>query len=122
MILAMAIRAADITPEQGERILALDEGHFQDLKALEVNQATQTRSWRGFSDEEAANGHLQAFEGLFPLGGDFEYEFLRAEAEPTLVLHATIRKTKDIKSASDGTPYLRRGAQNLPVSTKEELR
>lgn len=145
--LAMAVGISEITKDQSQRILTLDEGHFQDLKGLDIkpasltkslsafanadggelfigideNKAAGVRTWRGFADEEAVNGHLQAFEGLFPLGGDFDYEFLQAEAETTLVLHATIRKTKDIKRASDGTPYLRRGAQNLPVNTKEEL-
>ena len=35
------------------------------------------RGWNGFPDVEAANGHMQAFEKHFPLGKDFQYEFLR---------------------------------------------
>jgi len=39
-----------------------------------------------------------------------------------LVLHVEVRKTRDIKRASDGIPYIRRGAQKLPVSTDQALR
>ena len=40
------------------------------------------REWAGFPDVEAANGHLQAFERAFPLGKDFQYEFLDAPIGP----------------------------------------
>lgn len=143
----MSIAISPITLEQRARVLSHDEGHFLDLKAVEIAPAKLTRSisafanadggelyigidedktlqsrkWRGFVDEEAANGHLQAFESLFPLGGEFDYEFLGSPTDPTLVLHATVQKTKDIKFASDGIPYLRRGAQNLRIDTEQAM-
>lgn len=143
----MAIRIEEVTADQRDKILALDEGHFGDLKAIEIAPAKLTRSlsafanadggelfigvdegkttadrkWRGFLNEEAANGHLQPFEELFPLGTDCDYEFLRAEGDPTLVLHVSVRKSGAIKVASDGYPYVRRGAQNLRVDSKEAL-
>ena len=39
-----------------------------------------------------------------------------------LVLHLTIRKTPEITSATDGTAYVRRGAQKLPVRGDDALR
>ncbi len=143
----MSISVSPITLEQRGRILSLQEGHFLDLKALEIapakltrsisafanadggelyigideDKTLQSRTWRGFANEEAANGHLQAFEGLFPIGGDLDFEFLGSPTDPTLVLHATVQKTKDIKLASDGIPYLRRGAQNLRVDTQQAM-
>ena len=75
------------------------------------------RIWSGFRDVEAANGHVQSFERLFPLGTDFQYEFLRCEGLPGLVLHFQVSRTQSIMKAVDGTPYVRRGAQNLPVTT-----
>jgi len=77
--------------------------------------------WAGFYDVEEANAHLQVFEQLFPLGGDFRYDFLQAETLPGLVLHVEIRKTRNIVKTQDGTVYLRRGAQSLPVSSAEHL-
>ena len=71
---------------------------------------------------EDANAHLQIFEALFPLGGDFEYGFLVCEALPGAVLQINIAKTKDIKRASGGRPYIRRGPQSLPVEDGEPLR
>jgi ATP-dependent DNA helicase RecG len=137
----VAIEVIDITEEQADHLVRLQEGHFQDLKAIDISPGKLTRSmsafansdggelfigiaerkpsatvaWQGFTDEEDANGHVQAFEDQFPLGGDFKYEFLRAANRAGLVLHATILKSTGIKVASDGKVYVRRGAQNIPV-------
>jgi ATP-dependent DNA helicase RecG len=67
---------------------------------------------------------LQAFEEFFPLGTDFQYEFLRC-SKPTyvgLVLHIQINKTQGAIFASNKIPYIRRGAQSLPVNTPEKLK
>src|SRR5262245_6899478 len=139
----MAIEIVDISDKQAEHLLRKEEGHFLDLKAVAITPAKLTRSmsafansdggelfigisenkggalatWDGFSDQEAANGHLQAFEDQFPLGGDFRYEFLRSAKNSGLVLHATVLKTTEIKTASNDTIYVRKGAQNLPSRT-----
>jgi ATP-dependent DNA helicase RecG len=63
---------------------------------------------------------IQAFEEFFPLGGYFRYEFLHA-SEPSYVLHCEILKTPDIRKASDGKVYLRRGAQSIPQNTDDKL-
>jgi predicted HTH transcriptional regulator len=138
----MAVDVIDITEAQADHLAFLEEGHFLDLKSIEIEPGKLTRSmsafgnsdggelligiaehkptatttWRGFLTQEDANGHLQAFEDQFPLGGDFRYEFLRAPNRLGLVLHATILKTTDIKVAANGKTYVRRGAQNLPVA------
>jgi ATP-dependent DNA helicase RecG len=144
----MSIPVVDIAADDVRKILRLEEGHFHDLKAIEVKPAKLTtlisayanadggevfigvdedkstgiRSWRGFPSQEAANPHLQVFEELFSLGQDFDYEFLRPlSGQLGLVLHVSIRKTREIVTASDGTPYVRRGAQSLPVRTPEAL-
>jgi ATP-dependent DNA helicase RecG len=144
----MAIDVVKITEEQAGRILAYPEGHFCDLKSVDARLSrlmtavaafanadggelfigidedgiAKARTWRGFKDQEAANGHIQAFEPLFPLSGDFQYSFLSCEQRPGLVLKLEIQKTRDIRRAGDGTPYVRRGAQNLPVTTRDQLR
>jgi ATP-dependent DNA helicase RecG len=143
---AMPITTTQIARSQADRILQLQEGHFADVKAIEVSPAklskaisafanadggelyigvdedkrNQTRSWRGFENLEAANGHLQLFEKLFPLGQDFSYTFLASEQGSGLLLQIVIQKTREVLVASDGVAYLRRGAQSLPVQTPEE--
>lgn len=102
----MPIETLTIDDEQVHRILSVREGHFADMKAKAVRPAKLTKSmsafanadggelyvgideddgvfsWNGFSDEEAANGHLQVFDQLFPLGDGFQYEFLLAPSQP----------------------------------------
>lgn len=144
----MSITTYKITAEQKIQILLREETHFCDLKAIEIapgklsktvaafanadggelfigiaeDRSAGTRSWAGFDSMEAANGHIQLFEQLFPLGNEFDYSFLQCDGESGLVLQVQIRKTQDIKRASDGVAYIRRGAQSLPVNTPEALR
>ena len=138
-----------ISDEQAGKIVQVTEGQFADVKAIEIEpskltktisafansdggdlyigvresgRSATTRGWVGFRNVEAANGHLQIFERLFPLGTDFQYEFLLRESGPGLVLHVQINKTLAIMRASNGMPYVRRGAQNLPVDTPEAIK
>lgn len=144
----MAIETKRTNSHQRDVILNTEEGHFSDLKAIEIapgkltrtiaafanadggelyvgiaeDKQNNTRYWRGFPRIEDANGHIQAFEPLFPLGNDFEYCFLTTDGESGFVLQIQVQKTADIKKASDGLIYLRRGAQSLPVSTPEAVK
>lgn len=144
----MSISIEQITNEQAAKVIGTEEGQFADVKAIEISPASLTktisafansdggdlyvgipevgqpkiRSWKGFDDQEAANGHLQIFEKLFPLGTDFQYEFLKCESRPGLVLHVQINKTCAIMRASNNLPYVRRGAQSLTVDTPDALR
>lgn len=145
----MTIDVEKVTRIEALKLTQLSEGQFGDVKALEVSPAALTkivsafanadggelvigidegpkpekvRSWRGFSDQEAANGHLQIFEKLFPLGTDFRYSFVRSEGDPGVLLLVEVSKTQSIMRASNGLPYVRRGAQSLPIETDEALR
>jgi ATP-dependent DNA helicase RecG len=140
---------AMITSEQVRRISESNEDHFLDLKSIDIAPAKLTRtisafsnasggelyigfdetnvrdrreySWRGFHDFEAANGHIQVFEQLFPLGSYYDYSFLVADGASGYVLKVGINKTREITKASDGIVYLRRGAQNLPIRSDDAL-
>ncbi len=139
----MSIEINEITDKQLQQILGSTEGHFLDLKAKEIQPSKLTKSisgfanadggelyvgiaespvgiqhkWEGFPNPEGANAHLQVFEELFPLGEDYSYCFLQHKKRTGVVLQAIIRKTKGIVTANDGLPYVRRGAQNLPINT-----
>jgi ATP-dependent DNA helicase RecG len=141
---ALPISVVEITSSQRTKLVSQTEGHFLEFKAIEVAPAKLSKhlsafanadggdlyvgiddashEWRGFSQEEDANGHIGAFEALFPLGQDFSYSFLSCHGQTGLILQALIQKTRDIKYATDGKPYLRRGAQSLPVTSPEALR
>ncbi|REC98416.1 ATP-dependent DNA helicase RecG [Microbacterium sp. AG157] len=142
----MPIETIAIDDDQVARILSVREGHFSDMKAKAVSPAKLTKAlsafanadggelyvgidehdgtftWNGFIDEEAANGHLQIFEQLFPLGDGFRYEFLLNETQPGLVMHVIVLRSGAIRKASDGIVYLRRGAASQPLTTDARLR
>lgn len=139
------IGTSKLTVAETDKLLNLQEGHFVDLKAIEISPAkltrslsafanaeggelfvgidedkkTNTRTYRGFKNQEGANGFLQTFERLFPFGNDHQYSFLESDKAAGYVLRVEIQKSRDIKLSSDGIPYVRRGAQNLPVDTEE---
>lgn len=147
----MSMLTSIISEVQVEKVLALTEGQFGDLKGKAILPASLTKTisafansdggdlyigidedintegkkirlWNGFADIEAANAHLQVFENLFPLGTDYQYEFLASDTKPGLVLHVLVNKIRGIVKASNGIPYLRRGAQNLPQDTADKLK
>jgi ATP-dependent DNA helicase RecG len=144
------VTTAEISAAQRDIILALPEGHFHDLKAKEIapKKLTRTiaafanasggelyvgideivgpagakiRKWRGFSDPEEANGHIQAFEQVFPLGGYYIATFLACPGETGLVLQLQVFKSREICKALDGQVYVRRNAQNLPFVSEDQL-
>lgn len=144
----MPIPVNEITDKQLQEVLSYVEGHFLDLKAKEIKPSKLTRAisafanadggelyigiaenlslpfphiWNGFTSPEDANSHLQVFENLFPLGEDYSYNFLSHPSKTGVVLQVIVRKTKSVVRANDGTPYIRRGAQCLPVDTAAKL-
>lgn len=143
----MPIPIIDISQAERDKILALRESHFCDLKGVDIQPAKLTRTiaalsnaeggevyvgvdedketrlnaWNGFNVPEDANGHLQALEALFPLGDGYGYAFLRSASDLSLLLKIDVSKNRDVKSASNRKVFIRRGAQNLPVDTSEAL-
>jgi len=142
----MPISVIPISRPERDKLLGLDEGHFCELKSTAIQPGKLTRTvaafsnaeggelyvgigqdntrknfWAGFPNQEGANGHLQCFESLFPFGDGYTYSFLSSTIDSGLVLKVDIRKSRDVKKASDGRVYVRRGAQNLPCESDEEL-
>ena len=144
----MPVKVEQVSDEQAAKIALVAEGEFADVKAIEIEPSklsrtiaafanndggdlyvgidesgvSKNRVWRGFANIEAANAHLQVFEQLFPLGTDFQYEFLQCDTLPGLVLHIQVNKTQSVVKASNGIIYLRRGAQSLSIVDAESIR
>ena len=146
--LSVAIQINELIDKQVQDVLSYKKGHFLDLKAKEIKPAKLTKAisafanadggelyvgiaesdslsrphkWDGFGKPEDANAHIQVFESLFPLGEDFVYSFLSRHGQTGLVLHILVLKTRGIVKANNGIPYIRRGAQSLPVDTPDKL-
>lgn len=143
----MPIPIVQVSALDAEKILALHESHFCDFKATLVAPGKLTKTlaalsnaeggevfvgvsedkinrinvWNGFRVPEDANGHLQAFEMLFPLGHGYQYTFLQSPSKIGFLLKVDVSKSRDVKLASDDRVYIRRGSQNLPCTTEEEL-
>jgi ATP-dependent DNA helicase RecG len=125
------------------RIFALPESHYLDVKRVEImpaklsesvsafantaggelfvgigekeNGNIATRFWNGFKTQEDANAVIKVIEKMTPLGNHYSAEFLACDAQPGLVCHLVVTKTKDIVDATNGHPYIRRNAQNLCI-------
>ena len=86
----MSIQTIEIAKEEAERFLVLEEDQYTEVKSIGISPANLTktisaftnsdggdlyigieegnpRMWSGFVNPEAANGHIQIFEALFPL-------------------------------------------------------
>lgn len=77
--------------------------------------------WEGFTQPEDANGHIQLFEELFPLGHDYTYDFLEHSGSPGYVLKILVKKTRGVVFPRDAIARIRRSAQNLRCDTEEKL-
>ena len=130
----MPIETVWVRADEAARIVDSEEGHFSHVKAIEIGGAkvTQTvsafanasggelwigidkrlgsngpeRVWRGFADVEAANGLIQALEGMAPLGNHYTFEFLACIGQQGLLAHITVCKTREILQASNGKVYV----------------
>lgn len=139
------VESVEVQEEQLQKLLSRKEGHFLDFKSREIAPGKLTKSlsafcnadggdlylgisekdkqftWTGFGDMEDANAHLQAFELVSPFGEDITGEFLTVSGRSGYVLHVNARKSRFMRTASDGIIYRRVGAQSLPVTSDDAL-
>lgn len=132
-----------LTADQVQALCETREGHFSDRKSARISPGKLTKTmsafanadggellvgieddgtWAGVKDEEEFNGHLQVMEDLFPYGSECRYEFFEHAGDGSVVLKVIIQKARQVKLATDGKAYVRRGAQSLPAGDVETLR
>jgi len=140
------VEITNIGDDELTKLLARSEGHFFDFKAAGISAAKLSRSvsafansdggevlvgvnenggnfsWHGFAKPEDANGIFQMLEEVCPVGPGLDARFLQHDTQPGLVLQLEIKKLKDIVKATGGGVYVRRSAQNLPVTNDEAMR
>ncbi len=122
-----------IDDEQASRIVNVPENFLIDVKAKEIKPAklsetvsafansgggdiyigidekgkSKIRSWRGFEDQEEANGVTQTLFNAHPFGNHVNFEFLSCESFEGLILHITIKKVKELVHSSNGDVFVR---------------
>lgn len=139
----------DITSRERDILLATEEDHFHEVKAKEIaparlsesvsafanatggeiyvgireerHGATRVRRWAGFANVEEANPFLQMLNQVAPLADFITATFLACPNEAGLVLKIEILRNGTITRSTSGIPYVRKGAQKLPVDTDEGL-
>jgi ATP-dependent DNA helicase RecG len=136
-----------VSPEQAELVLERSEGHFSDVKSKRISPAKLSQTiaafanadggevhvgiedarlagdrWDGFANEEQANGLVATLTRLFPPGEVFAYSFLRCEGRDGLVFRLEVLKNPSVWQDTAGEVYVRRGAQNLRLNDREDVR
>jgi ATP-dependent DNA helicase RecG len=142
------LQTRTLTQEDAVSLIEKEESHFFDVKAIEVSGKSLQKSavafansdggqvlvgiddakvgvdpvtrWRGFTDLEKMNAHLQVLFSVEP-SLPIQYEFLACDTLSGYVLNISIEKGSEVHKTSDGTVYQRHGAQSLPVSDPAKL-
>lgn len=130
-------------------LFEIEENHFNDFKSKDIDgkklsrtisafanasggdiyvgireeNDTKIKHWEGFKAIEDANGLVQMISNLLVVTNNYEIAYLKHPLLKTYILQVTIFKTQSIVYCTDGeTPYIRKGAQNLPCNTPEKVR
>lgn len=137
----------EIDDEQADKIINVQENYLNDVKAIEIkpsklsetisafanstggdiyigideNNQNNTRTWRGFADPEDANDIIHTAFSSHAFGNHIKFEFLKSLKHPGLVLHASIRKVKEIVKSSAGDIFVRVNAGKQKIDSEEKL-
>jgi len=142
------LKTTTISNDDYEQIANRDESHFFDMKAHAVSGRSVQKitaafsnadggeliigirdkgtglsvddRWEGIEDIEQLNGHIQALFEVKP-ALDVRYEFLKRDGIAGYALRAMVEKGTQVCSTADGTIYVRKGAQSLPVREPERI-
>jgi len=129
-------------------LLTRDEDHFFDRKSLQASGKTIQKiavafansdggefvigiadvdeepvadnRWKGATKVEDFNGHLQALSEIKP-SAPTEFTIFDAPGRPGLVLLVRAEKSSEVHQTADGTVYVRKGAQSLPLKEHQRI-
>lgn len=97
-----------------------DGGDFAVGIADDQEEPVPDKRWKGAAKVEDFNGHLQAISEIKPALAA-EYSILDAPGRQGLVLLVRVEKTSDVHQTADGSVYVRKGAQSLPLKDQQRI-
>lgn len=137
-----------ITREEAIKLIERDESHFFDHKALEISGAKiqkvstafanadggefiigiidkkdepdSYKRWKGASQIEDFNYHLQALSELTPTL-DFSCTFFICDEFPGLIMQIKIEKSANVHETVAKEIFIRNGAQSLKITDKQKV-
>jgi ATP-dependent DNA helicase RecG len=97
-----------------------DGGEFVVGIADVAEEPIPEKRWNGASKVEDFNPHIQALSEVKP-PLQTEFAILDAPGRSGLVLLVRLEKSSDVHQTSDGTVYIRKGAQSLPLKDHQRI-
>lgn len=97
-----------------------DGGEFVVGIADAEEEPVPRNRWHGAAKIEDFNGHLQALSDVKPPLSP-EVSILMAPGRDDVVLLVRIEKSSEVHQTSDGTVYVRKGAQSLPIKEPQRI-
>ncbi len=86
----------------------------------ETSEADPALRWKGAAHIEDYNQHIQALLEVQPTL-PLEFSFLKAPCASGYVLRIDVEKSQHVHKTADGTVYVRKGAQSLPVKDPQRI-
>ena len=142
------MHTSTVTPQEVLAISSRIEDHFYERKAVAVSgkkiqkavvafanadggelilgvsddaaEPNPENRWVGAQSIERLNGALQCIQEVTP-PIDQRYDFLKCPDRPGYVLRVRVEKDAEVHQTSDGTVYVRHGAQSLPVKNAQRI-
>lgn len=138
----------EINDEQATKIMHIEEGYLNDVKAKEImpsklsetvsafansgggdiyigiaeNGKEKSRTWDGFDDIEGGNDIAQVLFQAHPFGNHVLFEYLSCERHRGYVLHVTVKKVKEIVKSTKNEIFVRINASKVKLNTTEAIK
>ena len=97
-----------------------DGGEFVVGVADDGEEPIPDKRWNGAAKVEDFNAHIQALSEITP-PLPIEFSVLEAPGRNGLVLLVRVEKSSEVHQTADGTVYIRKGAQSLPLKEHQRI-
>jgi ATP-dependent DNA helicase RecG len=97
-----------------------DGGEFVVGVADDKEEPIPDKRWNGAARVEDFNGHIQALSEITPPLPS-EISILDTPRQSGLVLLVTVEKSAEVHQTADGTVYIRKGAQSIPLREHQRI-